>query len=384
MRYVFWISLGAVAYSYLGYPLVLWVLSKLFPKPIAKAPLEPRISVVIAAHNEAETLPSKIKNLQHVDYPQDKMEIVISSDGSTDGTNELLWQTPGIRVVVSELRQGKAAAINRAVEACSGEIVVFTDARQQIEPSAFRKLLRNFSDPNVGCVSGELELPVSTGESGVGLYWRFEKAIRKLESSTGSVMGVTGAFYAARRQLIPALPVGLILDDVYGPLKVMEGGSRVVFEGEAIALDQPSFAHSIEFRRKVRTLMGNFELLSYFPRYSLPFGAIGFRFFSHKLLRLAVPWLLIIAYISSAALSAATFYLCLFVLQSFFYVAGIVAVRTQTNVKLLKVPGTFCLLNAAALVALLTFLRHSNNVGEVWRTTSSVASAEPLPREVRK
>ena len=132
MRYVFWISLGAVAYSYLGYPLVLWVLSKLLPKPIAKAPLEPRISVVIAAHNEVETLPSKIQNLQLVDYPQDKIEIVISSDGSTDGTNELLWQTPGIRVVVSELRQGKAAAINRAVEACSGEIVVFTDARQQI------------------------------------------------------------------------------------------------------------------------------------------------------------------------------------------------------------------------------------------------------------
>ena len=198
------------------------------------------------------------------------------------------------------------------------------------------------------------------------------------------MMGVTGAFYAARRQLIPALPVGLILDDVYCPLKVMETGSRVVFEGEAIALDQPSFAHSIEFRRKVRTLMGNFELLGYFPRLSVPFGAIGFRFFSHKLLRLAVPWLLITAYISSAALSAATFYLCLFVLQSFFYIAGVVAIRTQTNLKLLKVPGTFCLLNAAALVALLTFVRHSNNVGDVWRTTSSVASAEPLPREVRK
>ena len=384
MTYVFWISLAIVAYSYVGYPLVLWLLAKLRPKSIAKAPLEPSISVVIAAHNEADKLAAKIENLRQVEYPQEKIEIIISSDGSTDGTNEFLSHAPGIRAVVSELHQGKASAINRALDLCTGEIVVFTDARQSIEPSAFRKLLRNFSDPNVGSVSGELELPNASDGSGVGLYWRVEKVIRKLESATGSVMGVTGAFYATRRSLVAKMPPGLILDDVFSPLQVMEAGKRVVFEGEAIAWDQPTFSHSIEFRRKVRTLMGNYELLEYFPRLVLPIGSMGFRFFSHKLLRLVVPWLLIIAYISSAALSPAPFYLSLFVLQTVFYIAGGIAIGTRTNNKLLKVPGTLCLLNAAALVALISFLRRSGDVGNVWQPTSVVTSAEPLSREARK
>jgi cellulose synthase/poly-beta-1,6-N-acetylglucosamine synthase-like glycosyltransferase len=384
MKYVFWISLAVVAYSYLGYPLVLWIQAKLRPRPIAKAPLEPTISVVIAAHNEGDKLAAKIENLRQVEYPSEKVEIVISSDGSTDGTNEFLSHADGIRFVVSDLQQGKAAAVNRALELCTGEIVIFTDARQRIEPSAFRKLLRNFSDPSVGSVSGELEFPDASGGSGVSLYWRFEKAIRKLESSSGSVMGVTGAFYATRRSLVAKLPAGLILDDVYSPLKVMEARSRVVFEGEAVAWDKPSFSHSVEFRRKVRTLMGNYELLGYFPWLALPFGATGFRFFSHKLLRLAVPWLLIIAYLSSAALSSITFYLGLLALQTLFYLSGAVAAVTRTNNVLLKIPGTLCLLNAAALVALITFLRRSGDVGSVWQPTSVVTSTEPLSREVRK
>jgi hypothetical protein len=176
----------------------------------------------------------------------------------------------------------------------------------------------------------------------------------------------------------------LILDDVFSPLKVMEAGKRVVFEGEAIAWDQPTFSHSIEFRRKVRTLMGNYELLEYFPRLVLPVGSMGFRFFSHKLLRLVVPWLLIIAYISSAALSSAVFYLSLFALQTVFYIAGGIAIGTRTSNKLLKVPGTLCLLNAAALVALISFLRRSGDVGNVWQPTSVVTSVEPLSREARK
>jgi cellulose synthase/poly-beta-1,6-N-acetylglucosamine synthase-like glycosyltransferase len=384
MKYVFWISLAVVAYSYLGYPLVLWILAKLRPNPIAKSPLEPTISVVIAAHNEGDKLAAKIANLREIEYPQQKIEIIISSDGSTDGTNEFLSQAAGIRAVVSDVHQGKAAAINRALDLCTGEIVVFTDVRQRIQPSAFRKLIGNFSDPNVGSASGELEFPNASGGSGVGLYWKFEKVIRKLESSTGSVMGVTGAFYATRRALVSKLPPGLILDDVYSPLKVMESGSRVVFEGEAVAWDQPSFSNSIEFRRKVRTLMGNYELLEYFPRLALPFGATGFRFFSHKLLRLIVPWLLILAYISSAVLSSSTFYLGVFAMQTAFYIAGGIAIGTRTSNRLLKIPGTLCLLNAAALVALPSFLRLSGDVGNVWQPTSVVTSAEPLSREVRK
>jgi biofilm PGA synthesis N-glycosyltransferase PgaC len=385
MRYVFWISLAIVAYSYVGYPFVLWILAKLRPKPIAKAHFEPYISVVIAAHNETKNLPGKLQNLRQAEYPLEKMEIVVSSDGSSDGTLEFLRNSPEIKSVFSEVRQGKAAAINRALDVCTGEIVVFTDARQRIEPAAFQKLLRNFSDPDVGSVSGELELSSDTsGSSGVGLYWKFEKVIRRLESCTGSVMGVTGAFYATRRSLVSKLPAGLILDDVYSPLKVMETGGRVVFEGGAIAWDQPSFSDPIEFRRKVRTLMGNFELLEYFPRLAFPFGDTAFRFFSHKLLRLAVPWLLIVAYISSALLASAIFYLSLFAVQSLLYLAGAFAIATQTTNRALKVAGAFCLLNAAALLALIAYLRRPTDAENVWQPTSVVTSAEPLSREVRK
>lgn len=381
MKYAFWISFAVIAYSYFGYPLVLWLLSKVRPRPIAKSEVEPTLSVVIAVHNDAQRLIAKVANLQQVDYPRDKVEIIVCSDGSTDSTNDVLRAMPGVRAVISELHQGKAAAVNRGVELARGEVVVFTDVRQKIEACAFRKLVRNFADPAIGSVSGELMVPrADSGTADVGLYWRFEKAIRKMESGTGSVMGVTGAFYATRRTLVAKMPEGLILDDVYSPLKVMEAGKRVVFESEAIAWDEPSFSHAVEFRRKVRTLMGNFELLEYFPRLVVPLGSMGFRFFSHKLLRLAVPWLLVVALLSSAALSAAPFYLALLLLQIIFYGMGAFAARGNSGFRLARLAGTFCLLNAAAFVAFFAFLRKSDDPARTWQPTTAVASTEQLSR----
>jgi len=384
MRYAFWISLGVIAYSYFGYPLVLWLLSKLNPRPISKGQVEPTVSIVIAVHNDAERLKAKITNLEQVEYPKEKVQIIVSSDGSTDSTNDVLKTIPRIQSVTSELRQGKCVALNRALEFAKGEIVVFNDVRQRIEPGAFRKLLRNFADASVGSASGELMIPSSEGRSAdVGLYWRYEKAIRKMESATGSVMGVTGAFYATRRELVSVFPAGLILDDVYSPLKVLQAGKRVVFEPEAIAWDEPTFTHAVEFRRKVRTLMGNYELLRYFPRVAVPVGSIGFRFFSHKLLRLAVPWFLLIALISSAVLSSAPMFLGVFLLQLMFYVVGSISARKRAPFRLARLAGTFCLLNAAAFVAFFAFLCKSRDVSKAWQATTTVSQAQSLNREAK-
>ena len=377
MKYVFWISVGTIAYTYFGYPLVLWFLAKLRARPVRKGQVEPTISILIAAHNEAENLAVKLQNLKEIDYPEEKLEVIVSSDGSIDGTEDILKASPLIRATISDCQQGKAAALNRAIELATGEILVFMDVRQRIEVGALRALVSNFADPTVGAVSGELVLPdVKTSSGDVGLYWRFEKAIRKLESATGSVMGVTGAFYAARRDSVSKMPAGLILDDLYSPLKVMQKGQRVVFEPQAIAVDRPSFSPSIEFRRKVRTLMGNYEIVKYIPRVIIPLGSIGFRFISHKFLRLMVPWLLILTFTSSIWASSSPFYLVMAVLQALFYGAGAMSISGHSEFRLLRVAGTFCLLNAAAFVALFAFLRRSDDVATVWRPTNAVASEQ--------
>jgi len=374
MKWVFWIVTCLIAYTYFGYPLFLWVVSKLRFKPVAKGPIEPMVSLIVAAHNERPNLAQKIENMELLDYPAQKKEIIISSDGSNDGTNEFLSSIAGggLRVAISNERMGKATALNRAIEMCHGEIVIFTDTRQQIEPSAIRRLVTNFADPTVGCVSGELEIRRSkSNSSGVGLYWRLEKVIRKLESASGSVMGATGAIYAARRELLPRFPAGLILDDVYGPMEVLRKGKRVVFEESAVAWDQPPFSLGVEFRRKVRTLVGNYQLLRIAPWLLLPNKITGLRFFSHKLLRLLSPWLLIAAYVCSAVLLPSPFFTTLFALQTVFYLAGTVALLRQWRNRLMKPAATFCLLNAAALVALFKYLRYHKNLAQLWQPTSA-------------
>ena len=201
-------------------------------------------------------------------YPAEKVEICVASDGSADETENILkGANPAVKWTRGP-RLGKATALNEAIRLCSGDIVVFTDVRQEIERSALRELAADFADPTVGCVSGELMLR-SGGQNiagGVSHYWRMEKAVRKLESETGSVVGATGAIYAVRRTLVPEVPAGTLLDDVYIPLAVVRQGQRVLFEPAARAWDDPTGSAVQEFRRNVRTLAGNYQLLQIAPR----------------------------------------------------------------------------------------------------------------------
>lgn len=369
MKWVFWFSLALIAYAYLGFPA--WLLLRRFwrSNPVRQEPILPSVSVVIAVHNEAQNLVHKLRNLSGLDYPPDKLEVILVSDGSTDATNQVLaaWASERVRVEVLSDHRGKAAALNRGVEMARGEIVVFTDARQRIEFGALRRLVVNFADPSVGCVSGELMLGESDGQTsleGVGLYWRLEKKIRQWEGETGSVVGATGAFYAVRRELVARLPEETILDDVYIPLHVVRQGRRVVFEPQARAWDPLVTSSRQEFRRKVRTLTGNYQLVQLAPWLLSRANRVRFEFVSHKLLRLFVP-LALAGLLVSTALLPGSFYRALLLLQVAFYGLGVLAMLWPDNPagRIGSTVVTFLVLNAAAVMAMFHFLTRKK---EVW------------------
>lgn len=369
MKWAFWICVSLIAYTYLGYPLWLWLRTHWKMQPVRAADITPSVSIVIAVRNEAGNLPQKLRNLQELNYPRDKLEVILISDGSTDGTSELLQslETGRVRVLVLPQHQGKAVALNRGVHVARGDIVVFTDARQSLEPDSVRNLVANFADPNVGCVSGELMLGDRSGptrETGIGLYWGIEKKIRQWEGATGCVVGATGALYAIRRELAVPLPPGTILDDVYIPLSVARAGASVVFEPQARVWDAPS-PQAREFRRKVRTLTGNYQLLQLAPWLLGRTNPLRFEFVSHKLFRLLMPFALAGALLSSLMIDE-LFYQGAAILQIAFYsLAGLHVVPLPIGVlgKLANVACTFLMLNAAAVVALINFLTGKK---EVW------------------
>lgn len=364
MKWLFWLSAALIFYAYAGYPLWLWLRAKLFPRPVLSGNVAPLVSVVMVVFNEAKVLPAKLENLLTLDYPADRLEIVVVSDGSTDATESILREHvryPRVRVLLNQLSRGKSVNLNDALEIANGGIVVFTDARQMIERSALRRLVSNFADPDVGCVSGELRLGDPNGvesAKGMGLYWRIEKKIREWEGASGSVVGATGAFYGIRRHLFVNLPQETILDDVFTPMQVVRQGQRVVFQPEAVAWDVPDLGGSREFARKVRTLGGNYQLVQIAPWLLTSANPIRFEFISHKLLRLFVPFALAILLISSLLIQG-VFYRGMLIAQLAFYALSLLAMVHLKMGPLNRVSDaalTFVLLNTAAMVAFARFI----------------------------
>lgn len=366
MEYVFWIAASLVGYSYLGYPAWLWLRSRWSPRPVRRTSATPTVSAVIVVRNEEGVIARKIENLLTLDYPQDKLNVVVVSDGSTDCTPTILSdcaRDSRVRILLKAASQGKAAGLNDAIKLATGEVLLFTDARQHIESAALRLLTENFADSEVGAASGELMLgDPSDGETGkgMGLYWRVEKKIRELESASGSVAGATGAIYCARRSLLEAspLPEGAILDDVLLPMLVVRQGARVVFDTRARAWDAPDLGDGREFSRKVRTLSGNYQLLQIAPWLLSAQNAIRFEFVSHKLSRLAVPFALVALLVASMVLPQ-PFYRGAFIAQLAFYVLGLVAfsgIKIGPLARLADPARTFVILNCAAMVAFVNFV----------------------------
>jgi len=367
MKLLFWLCLALVAYAYFGYAIWLWLQVRLLRRSILKRPIRPDVSIIIAARNEEENLPAKLENLRLLDYPKDRLQIVIASDGSTDRTASILReQGSSISPVILDQSNGKACALNEAVRRATGDILVFQDARQLVDPDAISELVSCFADSTVGAVSGELLLETSANApapDALGIYWKIEKVVRKLESESGSVVGVTGAIYAIRRELYTEMPSGTILDDVFVPMHVARAGKRVVFQPSAIARDQLFSEKGKEFSRKVRTLTGNYQLLQLAPWLLSPANPLLFRLISHKLLRLLVPLLLILMLMSSA-LSSGPFYRSIFWLQILFYALAAVGMLSPTSrrFKPVAIASTFVMLNAAAALAFYNVIAGRNRV----------------------
>jgi poly-beta-1,6-N-acetyl-D-glucosamine synthase len=364
MTWVFWLAVAVIAYAYVGYLGWLWVRAQWRPWPVRRGRVEPLVSVVLVVRNEEAVLEQKLRNLLELEYPGKNFQIVVVSDGSTDATESILRdhaRNPQVHVLLNQLAGGKAMGLNAAMSVAQGDIVVFTDARQEIEPGAVRLLIENFTDPEVGAVSGELMLgDPANGETGrgMGLYWQIEKRVRELEAAAGSVVGATGALYAVRRDLVVEVPADTILDDVFIPMNVARQKFRVIFDGRARAWDHADLGAHHEFHRKVRTLTGNYQLLQLAPWLLRKENPLRFEFISHKLVRLLVPFALLLA-LATAWFLPGPFYRMAFWTQLGFYGLSLLG-STRWNLgpvsRLTDPAYTFVALNTAALVAFANFV----------------------------
>ena len=329
LKFIFWLSFLTVFYTFFGYPMVLSAWRALRGKTIRKGRIFPSVSMVIAVYNEEKVIERKLANLLRLEYPPSLLEIILSSDGSTDRTEERIarWMekssgAPPVRLLKSSAHAGKAAALNRGVEHARGEIVLFSDARQLLDSISVLKLVSNFADPEVGAASGELILlERKNGEAavGIGLYWRYEKWLRKMESEIDSTLGATGALYAIRKGLYEPIPADTILDDVLIPMRIVFKGYRAVFEPEARAYDLLSSRTRNEFVRKVRTLAGNYQLLwEVGALWSPKKNRLFFQYFSHKVARLIAPFMLVLLFFCNFFLLQG-FYLVFLILQIIWY-----------------------------------------------------------------
>lgn len=285
---LFWLCLGGLVYAYLGYPLLLACARPFAARAYAAGAQAPQVSVIVAAHNEADVIMDKIRNFLALDYPAERKQLIVISDGSSDGTDEIVqtFQDERIVLIRQEPQAGKSSALNRGVEAASGEVLVFTDANSMFSAEALRHLVAPFVDPRVGATSGVLQYEADEGSSGEGLYWRYEQEVKKLESAMGRLLGANGAIYAIRRELVPRLHP-LDVNDFRVPYEALLRGRHVILASEATASERAAPSVGDEMARKVRIMS---RALPMFFSLAVPTLARGRLFvawelLSHKILR---------------------------------------------------------------------------------------------------
>jgi cellulose synthase/poly-beta-1,6-N-acetylglucosamine synthase-like glycosyltransferase len=369
IKILFWLSAGIITYIYVGYPVLVRWLARLMGKPVARALGKPRVTVVIAAYNEASSIRRKLDNVSGLQYPAELFDIVVASDASSDETDAIVKSyAPGrVRLVRVEGRKGKTACQNAAVLDATGEIVVFTDATTRIEPHALGALAANFADPSVGCAAGSLVYEAkgrnTTGEGGTA-YWSYESTLRRAESDFSSLVGVSGCLYAVRRAAYRPIPPELISDFVIA-LRLHEQGLRTVLEPAAICYEETLDRAGHELSMRVRVAIRSINALVVERRLLNPLrhGRYAWQLWSHKALRYASPLFWIVALMTSGLLAADPLYLALFVLQMLVIAAGIGGFLLRTSgAGILAKPYYFLLTNLASFLAILRYLKGERSV----------------------
>ncbi len=325
----------------------------------------PQVTLLIAAYNERDILMQKVRNSYLLDYPASKLDIVFVTDGSTDGSEELLQDLPLIRVFHNKGRAGKLAAVNRAMGEITSEIVVSTDANCMLNKDALLKIVRHYQDPKVGAVSGEKRV-IAEGNSsgkGEGLYWKYESLLKKLDSAFNSVVGAAGELFSFRRSLFEALPAGIIIEDFVLSMNIASKGYRVVYEPQAIAQETASSNMREEWRRKVRICAGGFQAIRIYSFLLNPlrFDTLSFQFLSHRVLRWAViPFLLPIIFLLTLvqAVGGELIWQLILGAQVVLYVAaslGLFYIHKEKLPTLIGIPFQFAMMNAAAYAGLFRY-----------------------------
>jgi cellulose synthase/poly-beta-1,6-N-acetylglucosamine synthase-like glycosyltransferase len=348
-----------VLYTYLVYPMLVALIARFRNRsPRRQRGHREPVSFVLAAHNEEARIAARIDEFFELMARSGvEGEVIVVSDGSDDATVARAHATghANLNVIALSENQGKAAALNAGCAAAHNPILIFADSRQTWADDSLDKILENFADPRIGAVSGELILETSPGVmAGVGMYWRYEKWLRRNEGRVHSTVGMTGAICAVRRQLRRPIPPGTILDDVYVPMQVVMQGFRVVHDDRSQAFDRLPAKARDEFKRKVRTMAGNFQLAALLPDALLPWrNPILWQFVSHKMMRLLVPWALIGMIITSAMIPTTLFHMIL-AAQLAFYCFGLASLTTRwaSRLPLSSPVASFLVLNSAAWMGL--------------------------------
>jgi len=380
-------AIAMMAFIYVGYPALIFALSLFFRRPIRRADITPRVSMIIAAYNEERDIAAKLKNALELDYPRDRIEIIVASDCSTDGTDEIVrgFGAHGVILHRQPDRLGKTIAQHRAVTVSSGEILVFSDATTMYEPDAVRKIVRSFADPEVGCVAGQL-VYVDASASAVGKgcrsYWGYEKFLKSCESNVGSLIGVSGCLYAVRR-ICHARLAGDMIDDFVIATEIHLQDLRTVYDPEAIAAEDTNHRAKDEFRMRVRVIKQTMSALRRYSRVLNPFRhrMFAFQMIAHKALRYTAPFLLIAAFAASVFGSGSVEWLRFaFFGQLALYGAatvGWIGERLKIRLGPMAIPYYFALVNIASFVAFLKALYGETYV--VWEPIRDAPVANPNP-----
>ena len=370
MELIFWLSVAAVGYAYVGYPLLLTLISVVRPKPVRGKDWTPSVSVIIAAYNEERDLAAKLENTLALDYPKSKLEIMVTSDCSSDRTDEIArsFASRGVRLHRQEERLGKTAAQNAAVLKANGEIIVFSDATTHYQPDVLQLLTPAFADPSVGCATGRViyqDKNDSTIGAGTQSYWNYEFFLKRHESNVCSLIGVCGCMYAVRKSAYIPLYHEAGSDFVIATTMV-EQGLRAVYVPEAVCMEEPNRQAKKELAARVRIITQTFSDLWRNRGVLNPFrsGFFAMELWSHKIVRYLVPVFLILIFITSGFLAPRNmFYALLFVGQIAFYLAALVSAlleKAGLSVRLLALPQYFVITNVASLIAFVKFLSGEN------------------------